>query len=215
MEIFSRLIALIMLVAFAPGFFIISILSFIFQGSPIFFNQTRVGYEFNQFSLYKFRTMRLLEGSLVTYYDDSRITPWGRFLRLFKLDEIPQLINILKGDMRFIGPRPEIPKYVNQDKFTFLNKIPPGLSDYASILLRNESVVLENIGGDNPYETLIPFKIDLAHYYTGRKGFWLDLKLVCFTLLAIIMPSFTSNKIILPIIKHDLPKWNGFIREYF
>ena len=215
MEILSRVIALILLVALAPLFFIISILSFIFQGPPIYFKQARVGFEFKEFILYKFRTMHNLEGHAITYADDSRITLWGRFLRALKLDEIPQLINIFKGDMRFIGPRPEIPKYVNQDEFKFLNQVPPGLSDYASILLRNESKILGNIGGDNPYETLLPLKIDLANYYAERKGFWQDFRLVWLTLMAIIMPNFTCSKFIIPLIKSKLPKWNGFIMEHF
>ena len=213
MDLFPRLIAIIMLVALAPLFFIIFIFSFIFHGKPIFFKQVRVGYEFNQFILYKFRTMSNLEGDIITNCSDFRITRWGRFLRALKLDEVPQLINIIKGDMRFIGPRPEIPKYVNQDEFKFLNQVPPGLSDYASILLRNESIVLENIGGDNPYEALLPLKIDLANYYADRKEFLEDFKLVWLTLLAIIIPNFICSKFIIPLINSELPEWNEFIIE--
>ena len=68
-----------------------------------------------------------------------KATQWGRFLRKSKLDELPQLINVIKGDMRFIGPRPEVPEFVTEDSFSFLNKIKPGLSGYSSILFRNES----------------------------------------------------------------------------
>jgi len=115
-------------------------------------------------------------------------------------------MNIIKGQMRFIGPRPEVPKYVNNDKFSFLKIVPPGLSDYASILFRNESIIMDNIGGVDPYKELLSCKIMLAEYYSKNKGFLLDLKLVVFTLLAILFPDYTNKNLVLPVIKKDYPE---------
>ena len=101
-------------------------------------------------------------GINITAPDDNRITAWGRVLRFLKLDELPQLLNILKGEMVFVGPRPEVPEYVNAEQFRFLNDIRPGLSDFASILLRDESRILRRIGGLDAYRELLPLKCTLA-----------------------------------------------------
>ena len=139
MEFISRSTALVMIAVFLPLLFIIAIFSILFQGLPIFFIQERIGKEFHPFNLYKFRTMKIIEGEKITVTNDSRITSLGNFLRKLKLDELPQLFNILKGEMRFIGPRPEIREYVDTGSFSFLMELKPGLSDYGSILFRNET----------------------------------------------------------------------------
>ena len=87
--------------------------------------------------------------------------------------------------MRFIGPRPEVKQYFSKKNFKFLNNVKPGISDFASIILRNESLILEKIGGENPYEQLLPIKLELADYYSKNKSFWLDLKLVVITTISI------------------------------
>jgi len=112
----------------------------------------------------------------------------------------------LKGDMRFIGPRPEVLEYFERDKFKFLKKLKPGLSDYASILFRNEEIILQNIGGLNPYLKILPLKIILAEYYTNKKSFGEDLFLVLITILAIIIPNYVSKYLIVPIILGDHPE---------
>ena len=116
---------------------IISLLIFIFDGTPILYSQLRVGLYGNEFKLYKFRTMIINRGSVITNFEDKRITKVGKVIRKLKIDELPQLFNIIKGEMRFIGPRPEVPEYINQKDFNFLKMIKPGMSDYASILFRN------------------------------------------------------------------------------
>ena len=131
--------------------------------------------------------------------NDSRITFLGKILRKSKLDEIPQLFNIVNGEMRFIGPRPEIIKYFDYDKFEFLNHIKPGLSDYSSIILRNEDQILDNIGGDSAYEQLLPIKIKLANYY-AKKSFYLDLQLVFATISAIFLPNYFSRYFMIPYL---------------
>jgi len=206
MELFSRCIALIMIAVFSPLFFVISIFSILFQGFPIFFIQERIGQNFNPFNIYKFRTMKLEKGKKITVENDSRITKWGSLLRKIKLDELPQLFNILKGEMRFIGPRPEIKEYVDKESFSFLVDIKPGLSDYGSILFRNESKLLQNSKRKIPYIHILEIKIELANYYQKRKGFIEDLKLVLLTILAIGLPNLALNLIVNNILSDNQRK---------
>ena len=134
MDIISRFMALLLLLILSPLLLLISLILFVFQGYPIIFYQKRVGYNFKIFNIYKFRSMKINSGSLLTKDDDNRITFIGKIIRFTKLDEIPQLVNILFGDMRFIGPRPEVIEFFDKKKFKFLKKIKPGISDYSSIL---------------------------------------------------------------------------------
>ena len=139
MGIVSRSLAAIMLIILSPFFLLISAGSLFSKGYPMLFKQERVGYKFNLFKLYKFRTMKINnDNKFVTEAGDNRITTWGKILRKFKLDELPQLWNILKGEMRFIGPRPEMSEFVEKEDFLFLHSVKPGLADFSSILLRNE-----------------------------------------------------------------------------
>ena len=168
----SRLIGLVILVMLSPIFLIIMFFSFFFQGLPIFFIQERVGFKFKKFKIYKFRSMSIKNDSSwmkITIKNDKRITSWGKVLRFFKLDELPQLLNVVKGEMVFVGPRPEIPEYFNAKQYQFLNDLKPGLSDFASILLRNEDIVLNQINGLDPYRELIPLKCALSNYYLKKK----------------------------------------------
>jgi len=214
MEIISRIIAFILILILAPLMMLVSVLCFIFQGLPIFFKQDRVGYKFKNFKIYKFRTMHNNSGPLITQSRDNRVTNIGKFLRKSKIDELPQLINILKGDMRFIGPRPEVFEYFDKNKFLFLKKIKPGISDYASIILRNESKILRKIGGDNPYEKLLPIKLKLAEYYSNKKCFLLDLKLVSITFISIVFPNLASKYLVLSKMLADIPEFDDFVKNY-
>ena len=193
MEFLSRSIALILIAVFLPLFFIIAFFSILLQGFPVLFRQERIGKIFHPFTLYKFRTMRNKDGKKITIASDKRITAWGSVLRKTKLDELPQLFNILGGDMRFIGPRPEIKEYVGPESFSFLNNFKPGLSDYGSILFRNEAEILAGSVKENPYNQVLGIKLELANYYLARKGFLEDLKLVTLTLISIIFDQWTSR----------------------
>ena len=196
MELFSRTVSAIMIVILSPLFLLISAGSLLFQGYPILFKQERVGYKFNLFNLYKFRTMKINnDNKSVTEAGDNRITTWGKILRKFKLDELPQLWNILKGEMRFIGPRPELPQFVDKEDFLFLHSVKPGLTDFSSILLRDEEKILSNMGGIDYYPDLLRIKVKLGQLYANNKGFRLDLMLVFFTLIAILIPSVAQRYI--------------------
>ena len=142
--IFLRNLACIIgLIVISPFIFFAALAIAIEDGIPIFFIQERVGKNQLTFKIIKIRTLKKESPNTGTHLLDQKYQlVSGRLFRKLKLDEFPQLINVIKGDMRFIGPRPEIPKYVNKDTFAFLNKIKPGLSDYSSIIFRNESDIL-------------------------------------------------------------------------
>ena len=127
---------------------------------------------------------------LVTSKGDMRVTRFGNFIRKYKIDELPQLYNIFIGDMCFIGPRPEVPKYVDKNKFKFLKKIKPGLSDFASIIFRNEEDLLASKNLELSYNTLLEMKIKLSNLYSKNKSLLLDFKLIAITIISIFFPTF-------------------------
>ncbi len=180
------------LIVLIPVFIIISIVIIFDTKGGVFYLQKRVGKNNRDFTLLKFRTMRVdsASDSLLTIgEDDSRITHSGAFLRRYKLDELPQLFNILKGDMSIVGPRPEVRKYVdmyNQRQKQVLT-VRPGLTDYASLKYINESEVLAKY--DNPekayVEVIMPEKLNLNLKYIKEKSFVTDLRIIFKTLAKI------------------------------
>jgi lipopolysaccharide/colanic/teichoic acid biosynthesis glycosyltransferase len=160
---------------------------------PVFFKQTRVGRNGRKFKIFKFRTMVVDAeklGMQITVGKDSRITGTGRFLRKYKIDELPQLINVLKGDMSFVGPRPEVPKYVSlytEDQKNIL-KISPGITDYASIEYKDENDILAL--SENPEKTYIeeimPRKINLNMKYIKNISLPEDIKIIIKTIAAVL-----------------------------
>lgn len=158
-----------------------------------FYRQIRVGKNGSDFKLLKFRSMAIgsdKKGLLTVGNTDSRVTPIGVFIRKFKLDELPQLFNVLMGDMSFVGPRPEVRKYVelySDDQLKVL-KVRPGITDYASLEYIDENEILAN--SDNPEHTYIheimPKKLELNQKYVDESGVITDLKIIVLTLLKII-----------------------------
>ena len=191
-HLIPRLIAIALFIFLIPLLVVLVFISFLFHGLPIFFKQKRVGLNFDEFDLFKFRTLNGLDGHSITIGQDIRITKWGQFLRRWKLDELPQLINIIKGDMGFIGPRPEVPEFVSIKTFPFLESVRPGLSDFASIILIDESEILDKIHHSDPYRYILPLKLSLANYYVDVKGVYTDISIALLTLIAIIFPNFAS-----------------------
>jgi lipopolysaccharide/colanic/teichoic acid biosynthesis glycosyltransferase len=161
---------------------------------PVFFKQQRVGKGFRPFWIYKFRTMKMDgdSGPALTVGADRRITRAGAFLRRSKLDELPQLINILKGDMTIVGPRPEVPRYVEafHRDYEEILKVRPGLTDLASLKYRDESALLGQ--SDDPEEEylrrILPDKICLAKDYIHRSSLRFDINLIGKTLLRVVFP---------------------------
>lgn len=176
--------SLIGIILLSPFFLILSLLVLTSRGG-VFFAQTRVGKGNRDFRLYKFRTMRPnseSKGQITVGGRDPRITRVGYFLRKFKLDELPQLINILKGDMSIVGPRPEVRRYVdlyNEEQLNVLT-VRPGLTDFASIEYMDENVLLgQSNNPDKTYvEEIMPAKLELNLKYIREQSFGLDIKLI-------------------------------------
>lgn len=175
-----------------PFFTIAAILVKLDSSGPILFTQERIGKDFIPFKIYKFRTMKKggeQDGPKITIKGDNRITGTGRFLRKYKIDELPQLFNVLKGDMSFVGPRPEISEYVNLFKIAYekLLSIRPGITDPASICYSNEEILLS--GSDNWEEhyrkIVLPEKIKLSLHYVDNHNIITDIRLIVKTLLKI------------------------------
>ncbi len=191
-RIFDVVSSLIALVLFSPLIIIISLWIAIDSRGGVFYKQIRVGKNQKEFGLYKFRSMRPNsdKAGQITVGNDSRVTKVGRFIRKFKIDEVPQLINILKGDMSVVGPRPEVPKYVNMYSAEQLKvlSVLPGLTDYASIEYLDEQKILGAAEDpDKAYiEEVMPAKLKLNLKYISDRGFWLDIKLIFRTLRKIV-----------------------------
>jgi lipopolysaccharide/colanic/teichoic acid biosynthesis glycosyltransferase len=183
-RIFDIASSLFVLVLASPFLIIISILIKLDSNGAIFFTQIRVGKNNKDFLLLKFRTMRVAQEnlSLITVGNDNRITNIGNFLRKYKLDELPQLINILKGEMSVVGPRPEVRKYVDMYSSSQLEvlSVKPGLTDPSSIKFSNESELLGTAANPEKYytETLMPLKIEISLNYVRTQTFIGDLKII-------------------------------------
>jgi len=161
---------------------------------PVFYRGERVGRFGKLFRIYKFRTMVLDAeklGGPSTADDDPRITKAGKFLRKYKLDELPQLINVLKGEMSFVGPRPEVKHYVdmfNEEEKSILS-VRPGITDWASLWNPDEGAILAGSpDSEQTYmEKIRPLKIKLQLKYVNERSFWKDLKIILLTLKAIVV----------------------------
>ncbi len=193
-RLFDIVFCLCGLTILAPVFIIIAIIIKLSSKGPVFYIQKRVGQYNIDFSLLKFRTMAIgadKSGLLTVGSKDSRITSVGYFLRKYKLDELPQLINVLLGNMSLVGPRPEVRKYVdlyNQEQAEILN-VKPGITDYASIEYFEENDLLAK--SDNPEQTyiekILPSKIALNKKYISKSGIMIDVKILYLTLKKILI----------------------------
>ncbi len=165
---------------------------------PVLFRQVRVGRHGVPFDIYKFRTMadrrdagRGDAGPQLTVGQDPRVTRAGRFLRRYKLDELPQLFNVLEGTMSLVGPRPEVPRYVERYPTAVRNtvlSVAPGVTDLAAILYKDESTILGQARDpERAYvETILPVKLEYYQRYVRERSFWLDLHIIFRTLAAIV-----------------------------
>lgn len=176
-----------------PFFIVISFWIKLDSPGPIFFRQKRIGLSGIPFSIYKFRTMIVdaeKRGKQITVGADLRITRSGQFLRKYKLDELPQLINVLLGDMSLVGPRPEVPRYVEEypeDTRRIVLSVPPGITDYASIEYRDENKIL-GLAKDPEkayIEEILPIKLQYYVRYVRERSLRLDFLLIIRTFVAI------------------------------
>ncbi|MGF7072403.1 sugar transferase [Mucilaginibacter sp. R-33] len=188
-RLFDVGISLIALIMLLPLFILIAIAIKINSRGSAFYKQTRVGKDRNEFELFKFRTMYINSdkaGLLTIGSKDYRITSVGYWLRKYKLDELPQLLNVLKGDMSFVGPRPEVRKYVNLYTPAQLRvlSVKPGVTDWASIKYFNENDILAS--SDDPEDmyikVIVPSKISKNLEYIDNQDLFMDLKIIFSTI---------------------------------
>ncbi len=175
---------------FLPFFLVIAFFIKLSSIGPVLYKQSRIGLDGTEFNVFKFRTMRLNSDKmgLITVGDrDPRITSVGYFLRKYKLDELPQLLNVLIGDMSIVGPRPEVPEYVNfyTNEQKRVLGIKPGITDYASIEYANENEILAlATDPNNTYiNEVLPDKIKLNFKYIDNKGLKEYFKIILLTFL--------------------------------
>ncbi|MFW2489141.1 sugar transferase [Clostridium chromiireducens] len=189
-RIFDLVCSTLGLIVLSPVFIFISIRIKSGSDGPIFFKQIRVGEKSKEFEILKFRTMVVDAeklGRQITVGNDSRITKIGAFLRKYKLDELPQLINVFKGDMSLVGPRPEVPRYVKlyDEKQKKVLEVKPGITDLASIRYRDENELLGE--AENPDEfyinTIMPDKLALNLEYISRNNIFLDIYIILQTII--------------------------------
>ncbi len=192
-RLFDLMITLPMLLLVSPFFLIIALLIKIGSKGPVFYMQTRVGINSRDFKIFKFRTMHInadKAGLLTVGGRDPRVTPIGFFLRKYKLDELPQLLNVLFGSMSLVGPRPEVRKYVdlyNAEQQKVLS-VKPGITDYASIEYSEENDLLakSNDPEKTYIEEIMPAKLLLNQKYIAEKSIITDLKIIWMTAAKII-----------------------------
>ncbi|KYZ76849.1 sugar transferase [Anaerosporomusa subterranea] len=196
-RIFDLIFTIPGVLALLPIFFAISIWVKLDSHGPVFFRQIRVGQFGREFRIYKFRTMIVdaeRYGKQITVGQDKRITRSGQFLRKYKLDELPQLFNVVLGDMSLVGPRPEVPRYIAEypeDIRRITLSVKPGITDLASITFKDENEILGN--SDCPEQTyireILPIKQGFYVRYVGSRSVWLDTEIIVRTLFAIIWPN--------------------------
>lgn len=192
-RLFDMLAAACGVLLLAPVLLAIAVWIRLDSPGPALFRQRRVGRHGRMFDIYKFRTMadRPDDGRQLTVGQDPRITRAGRFLRRTKLDELPQLLNVLEGTMSLVGPRPEVPRYVDRYppavRETVLS-VAPGITDLAAILFKDENDILGRASDpERAYvETILPVKLEYYQRYVRERSFWLDLRILVRTLAAIL-----------------------------
>lgn len=191
--IFDFGVSLLLLIALSPVIILIAGLIQLFDGSPVLFKQKRIGKHGIPFILFKFRTMHLMELSQTGQFspgDQTRITTLGKLLRSTKLDELPQLVNVLRGDMSMVGPRPEVERWVKAypERWRKVLTVSPGITDNASITFRHEEELL--VRTNNPEkvyrELVLPAKLLLYEDYVDHHSFFGDIKLLFKTAFYVI-----------------------------
>jgi lipopolysaccharide/colanic/teichoic acid biosynthesis glycosyltransferase len=186
------LVSAFALVLLLPFLGLIAVLIKLDSRGPVFFRQERIGQGRRKFSIFKFRTMVAdapEKGGPLTVASDPRITRLGRILRKSKIDELPQLINVLRGEMSLVGPRPEVQQYVSlfSHDYEEILRVRPGITDLASLKYRDESPLLAVADPEQEYiKAILPDKIALAKQYVHKSSFFFDLSLIAKTVIKII-----------------------------
>lgn len=191
-RLFDVIAAAMGLAILSPLWVVIGVTIKLEDGGPVLYEARRVGLQGDIFRLFKFRTMVMNAdkiGAAITAQNDPRVTKIGRFLRKTKLDELPQLFNVLKGDMSLVGPRPEDPSYValyTEEQKKILN-VRPGITSAASLAYRHEEQLLSGLDWETTYKTqVMPAKLAIDLEYLSRRTFWADLELIFKTIKSMV-----------------------------
>lgn len=197
---FDIVVSLVMLIVLLPLFLILAVAIKLDSNGPVFYRQVRVTQYGRRFRIFKFRSMvqNADNGSLVTVQGDARITRVGRFIRKCRLDEVSQLINVLKGDMTFVGTRPEVPKYVDMytDEMLATLLLPAGVTSLASIIYKDEAELLDGaVDTDKVYvEKVLPGKMFYNLKSLNKFGFWGDIKIMFMTVFAVLGKEYKGDE---------------------
>ena len=192
---FDIILSIVGIIILSPIFIVVTILIKSESKGPAFFKQLRVGKNGKEFYIFKFRSMAKNQDKKdlkITVANDKRITKIGSFIRKYKIDELPQLINVVKSEMSIVGPRPEVPEYVKyysiRDRKIILS-VKPGITDLASIEFRNESQILaESPNPEKSYiKIILPKKLKYCRFYVKNRSFTYDIMIILKTFKAIII----------------------------
>jgi lipopolysaccharide/colanic/teichoic acid biosynthesis glycosyltransferase len=188
----TRVVAAVAIAVLSPLLLLAAAAIRLSTREPVFFHQQRIGLRSRPFLIHKFRTMRAgADGPSITAGGDPRVTRVGALLRRLKIDELPQLFNVLKGEMNFVGPRPEVPRYVAlypAAQRDVILSVRPGITDLASLAYLDESRLLAAASDPERYyvEVLMPAKLKLAEAYVRGRTAWLDLRILAATAIGIV-----------------------------
>jgi len=196
---FDIFLSVALLIALSPIFLLLAFLVWVNGDGAVFFRQARIGIGGKEFFIWKFATMvrgsSEMKGGALTLAGDPRVTPIGRFLRASKLNELPQLINVLKGEMSFVGPRPLIQKSYDQYPSLIqdsLKHMLPGITGIGSIIFRNEAFLLARSGEDPRLfyrDCILPYKGEVEHWYRQNQSFRTDFLVLLLTFYALFVPA--------------------------
>ena len=186
-------LAVLGLAAAAPVLAVFAVLIKLNSCGPVIFRQRRIGLKGEPFTLFKLRTMGVCgKGSMITAADDMRVTPIGRILRKYKIDELPELWNVLRGDMSFVGPRPEVPEFVDMTDPLWIEILDhrPGVTDPVTLRLRNEEQLLAQVADKELYYRQIvqPYKMRGYVRFIRTKSWKTDIRIIGRTLMAVVFP---------------------------
>jgi len=181
----------------APLLAVFALLIKITSHGPAVFRQRRVGRNGKTFMLFKLRTMNVGSGALITVANDRRVTGIGKILRRYKIDELPQLWNVIRGDMSIVGPRPEVPEFVDLEDpdWNEILNFRPGLTDPVTLTLRNEEQLLADVQADNSYYKAViqPYKIRGYLNFLRRRTWMTDLLIIYRTFTAVLLPGTVAS----------------------
>ena len=191
-RLFDIILSFVGIIILIPVFIIVSILIKIDSSGPVFFLQERVGLNGKLFKIIKFRSMKINQDAslTITIENDKRITKIGKYLRRYKIDEIPELINVFIGNMSFVGPRPDVPGYADllEGENRNILKLRPGITSRASIKYANEEMIL--LTQDDPIaynnNIIFPDKVKMNLNYYNNNNIWIDIKIIFATLFAVL-----------------------------